>query len=101
MGFPIVIDLLAYDLRAGLAALGRVETAVITGAHDRLIPLEDKRIIAEAVPDAQLHIVPEAGHMSPMEKPDAVNALLRALVARAVKRTSGRATPTGRLPPAP
>jgi pimeloyl-ACP methyl ester carboxylesterase len=69
--------LATYDLRTSLGALSRVDTLVVTGAHDRLMPLAHKRSIADAIPGAHLEVLPDAGHMTPMECPDTINTLLR------------------------
>ncbi|WP_067488951.1 alpha/beta fold hydrolase [Actinomadura hibisca] len=79
-------DLADYDLRETLHPLSEVETLVLAGRHDRLIPLAHKRVIADRVPDARLEVVRGAGHMAIMERPDVVNPLLRDLVTRAVTR---------------
>ncbi|MFC9971691.1 alpha/beta fold hydrolase [Spirillospora sp. NPDC127200] len=83
-------DLAAYDLRETLHALAEVETLVVAGRHDRMIPLAHKRAIADLVPGARLEVVRGAGHMAIMERPDVVNPLLRDLVARAAARREDR-----------
>jgi pimeloyl-ACP methyl ester carboxylesterase len=52
-----------------------VPTLVLAGDDD-LVTVEHAAAIAEAIPDAQLAIVPGASHTSPIEKPDVVNRLL-------------------------
>ncbi len=54
----------------------RVPTLVIAGAHDAVIPLEEAERMAEAVPGAVLVVVSEAGHLAPLEDPDATNAAM-------------------------
>jgi len=44
-----------------------VPTLVVTGADDRLIPAENSRIIAGALPGAQLKEYPGAGHGFPYQ----------------------------------
>jgi pimeloyl-ACP methyl ester carboxylesterase len=56
----------------------RVPTLVIVGREDALTPVEMSREIASAIPGAQLEIIPECGHLSTIERPDAVNRALRA-----------------------
>jgi 3-oxoadipate enol-lactonase len=53
-----------------------VPTLVITGSEDEMIPVEESRRMARAVPGAQLVIVPGAGHLANLEQPDAFNAAL-------------------------
>jgi len=48
-------------------------TLLICGEHDAISPPEEMRQIALAIPRARLVLVPEAGHMAPLENPDAVN----------------------------
>lgn len=52
--------------------LRRVEcpTRVIWARHDHLIPLAHGEAFANGIPNADLQIVEEAGHMMPFEKPD-------------------------------
>jgi 3-oxoadipate enol-lactonase len=40
----------------------KTETLVVTGAQDVLIPARNSEIIAERIPGARLHIIPDAGH---------------------------------------
>ncbi len=55
-------------------------TLVIVGSLDVISTPEEMRRIAEAIPGAQLIEIAGSGHMSPMEKPAAVNlALLKFL----------------------
>ena len=74
--------LLPFDRRAALPAIA-VPTLVITGEHDRTAPPEVARRMAERIPGAALAIVPGAGHLLPIEQPqafaDAVAALPVAL----------------------
>jgi pimeloyl-ACP methyl ester carboxylesterase len=55
-----------------------VPVGVIVGEHDVLTPLADADHMAAAA-GAALTVVPDAGHMSPMEQPRAVAAALRSL----------------------
>jgi len=52
-------------------------TLVVVGGEDAISPPEEMGRIAAAIPGARLVEVPDAGHMSPMENPAAVNAALR------------------------
>ncbi|GAT68022.1 alpha/beta hydrolase [Planomonospora sp. ID91781] len=84
-------DFLVHDKSGALAALGSVETLVMVGARDRLTPKVHSHRIAEAVPGARLQIVPGAGHMIGLERPEVVNAALSGLFDRALRRAAGRA----------
>jgi non-heme chloroperoxidase len=57
------------DLRAGLAACP-VPTMVIVGMHDRLTRRGYGAQIVSCLPDAELVVLPDAGHMLPFEEPD-------------------------------
>ncbi|MFO1167801.1 MAG: alpha/beta fold hydrolase [Rhodoblastus sp.] len=59
----------------------RVPTLVLTGDRDQLTPPEKAREMAEGIAGATLVIVPDCGHMSTMERPEAVNAALLAWLA--------------------
>lgn len=76
--------ILAHDKLAALAALNAVPTTVIVGANDRLTPPSHARRIAAALPEARLLVVPGAGHMIGLERPEAVNTALAELIERAL-----------------
>lgn len=63
------------DARLHLPAL-RCPVLVVSGASDSLTPPACAREIAACVPHAELHLLPQCGHMLTMEQPAAVNALL-------------------------
>jgi len=67
------------DSRHDLASI-RCPTAVVHGTGDRLIAPENAVEIADAVPDAQLTLVPDAGHMIAQEQPRAVTAAVGKLL---------------------
>jgi pimeloyl-ACP methyl ester carboxylesterase len=53
---------------------------VVCGEQDVITPPEHSRAIAEALPDAELVLVPAAGHLVQLEQPEQVDAPLRKLV---------------------
>jgi pimeloyl-ACP methyl ester carboxylesterase len=55
---------------------------VMTGELDAWSPPAQHRDIAAAIPDSELVIVPGAGHMLPLEAPEAVNDAIAAWLAR-------------------
>ena len=59
-----------------------VPTAVIVGEHDAVTPPAEAEAMAAAIADATLTIVPDSGHMSPIEQPAAVNDALLELFSR-------------------
>lgn len=69
------------DSRETLPAIA-VPTLVLVGAEDVLTPPPEAVTMAAAIPRARLDVVPGAGHLANLESPDAVNAVLRAFLAR-------------------
>ena len=64
------------DSRPGLAAI-RCPTLVVCGRQDVLTPPALHEEMAEAIPGARLVLVEDCGHLSAMEQPQAVTALMR------------------------
>lgn len=58
----------------------RAPTAVVVGANDPSTTVEHARRIHEAIPDASLHVIPRAAHLSNVEQPEAFNHILLALL---------------------
>lgn len=54
---------------------------VLVGREDALTPLELSQEIANGIPKAKLEIVSDCGHLSTMERPEAVNRALRSWLA--------------------
>jgi pimeloyl-ACP methyl ester carboxylesterase len=63
------------DSRPLLAAI-RCPTLVMVGDGDELTPPELAKEIAGGIAGARLVVVPECGHLSTLERPEAVNAAL-------------------------
>jgi pimeloyl-ACP methyl ester carboxylesterase len=59
-----------------------VPTLVLVGAEDVLTPPSEAATMAAAIPRARLDVIPAAGHLANLENPGAVNAALRAFLAR-------------------
>ena len=53
-------------------------TLVIVGREDALTPPALAEEIAAGIPGARLEMIPDCGHLSTLERPDAVNRVLRA-----------------------
>lgn len=68
---------------SGCAGLREIDTLVIGAENDVLTPLEHSLEIGEKLPAARLEIVPTAGHMAMLERPDLVSEHLANLVERA------------------
>ncbi|MBD3771675.1 MAG: alpha/beta hydrolase [Rhodobacterales bacterium] len=69
------------DNRAALSEL-TCPVSVACGAEDSVTPPAQHEEMAALIPNATLTIIPDAGHMTPLEQPGAVTALLRDLLAR-------------------
>lgn len=54
-----------------------VPTLVISGEEDGLIPPLDSHEMASAIPTSEFLVIPGAGHLSPIERPDAFTKALR------------------------
>jgi 3-oxoadipate enol-lactonase len=54
----------------------RVPTLVIVGELDAATPVERSQAIQAAIPGSRLEVVPGAGHMTPIEKPEEVSQLI-------------------------
>jgi pimeloyl-ACP methyl ester carboxylesterase len=53
-----------------------VPTLVIVGEEDAITPVQDARIMHAAIPGSRLEIIPEAGHLSNLERPAAFNTAM-------------------------
>jgi pimeloyl-ACP methyl ester carboxylesterase len=70
----------AMDVREGHAAIA-VPTTVVVGTHDRLTPPRLARQLVDGIDGARLVTLDDAGHMLPLEEPDALAELLAAAAA--------------------
>jgi pimeloyl-ACP methyl ester carboxylesterase len=68
------------DSRPSLGVI-RCPTLVLVGNEDALTPVSAARMIAERIVGSKLDIVQDCGHLSTMERPDAVTEALRARIA--------------------
>ena len=55
----------------------KVPTLVVCGEHDVISPVAEMRKIATAIPHASFEVIPQAGHMCPIENSSVFNAALR------------------------
>jgi pimeloyl-ACP methyl ester carboxylesterase len=94
MGARTPVDVIAefydtfmtHDKLAALGVLRDVEVLVVAGDRDLMTPPDHSRAMADALPDARLVVVADAGHMVALEHPEQVNDELLALLARARSR---------------
>jgi pimeloyl-ACP methyl ester carboxylesterase len=60
----------------------KVPTLVVVGADDAATPPYKSQLIAERIPGARLAQIPDCGHSSTLEQPEAVTGLLRDFLAQ-------------------
>ncbi|MDN3517115.1 alpha/beta fold hydrolase [Aquisalimonas lutea] len=79
-GNPRVIAGFALALTDYSETLGRVQapTSIFWGREDRIAPLRVGRVLADALPAAELTVFDDTGHAPMLERPDAFNRALRA-----------------------
>jgi pimeloyl-ACP methyl ester carboxylesterase len=65
------------DQQATLAAFGG-PTLIVTGAEDRLVPMERHALMARLMPHATFAVIDAAGHLPVLERPAETNAALAA-----------------------
>jgi len=63
------------DSRAMLESIA-CPTLLVFGLQDAITTMEHQREMLDAIPDAHLETIDDCGHMMPLERPAAVNALL-------------------------
>jgi pimeloyl-ACP methyl ester carboxylesterase len=78
------LALIEHDQRAALDVLGRVPTVVLTGDRDRLVSSRLTGEVAAGIPGADLILVPGAGHLLILERPEAANEAIMSVLGRAL-----------------
>ena len=73
---------MAHDTRSRLGQIA-MPTLVIHGTEDEMLPVENARLIASAIPGAQLEILDGVGHLFFWEQPEHAAQLIRAHAAPA------------------
>lgn len=76
------------DSRPDLPTI-RCPTIVVAGRDDAIASLDDARALAAGIRNAHLHVLDDCGHLSPLEQPRAVNALLRRWLTRDAPAPAG------------
>lgn len=70
-----------HDKSGALPAFREVPVLILAGDKDLVTPSSHSEAIGEVLPDAELVIVPDAGHLVMLEHPEAVNERLADLLA--------------------
>jgi pimeloyl-ACP methyl ester carboxylesterase len=78
---PSLGGLIEHDAREALRST-HTPSLVIVGTRDVLTPVPSARHLAHLLPDAELVVLPRAGHQVMQERPYELAALLDAFVAR-------------------
>ena len=65
------------DARPRLASIA-CPTLIVAGSEDQVIPPGESRLMAEAIQGAELKIIPQAGHLTNLEQPEAFQAAVEA-----------------------
>jgi pimeloyl-ACP methyl ester carboxylesterase len=92
-GTPVEVIAEFYPALAGLDETGSLEplraipTLVLTGDSDTLIPGAHSDALVELLPDSEYVVVPQAGHMVLLEKPDEVTDALGRLLRRVLAQS--------------
>ena len=92
---PIAVEVMAMAVRVGRDAFARQQNAIIKridgrpylgdirvptlilfGAEDQITPVPIAEELHALIPGSTLRIIPDTGHLPPLESPDAVNAAL-------------------------
>jgi pimeloyl-ACP methyl ester carboxylesterase len=55
----------------------RQPALIVCGAEDRMTPVRYSQYLNAQIPDSRLEIIPEAGHMVMLEKPQLVAGILK------------------------
>jgi len=79
---------LSHDKLEALDVLTDIPVLISCGTGDVLTPLDHSKIMAKALPHAELQVIEGAGHMAKIDRYPAVNAALRRLFARALEYSS-------------
>ena len=86
--------LAGFDRTGALSPLRRVPTLVLTGDADAMIPQGHSDTLVELLggegPMVEYVVVPDAGHLVQLEKPEEVTRALEGLVRRVAAATAGR-----------
>jgi 3-oxoadipate enol-lactonase len=67
------------DSTPALAGI-KVPTLVLHGADDQIIPLQEAERMRNAIPNARLQVLPDAGHLLNLEQPELFNQAIQGFI---------------------
>lgn len=73
------------DLREQISKIDDIPALVIWGMEDNTVPLRDASVVATRWPDADLRVIPNAGHWPQFETPQLTERYIRAFLSTPVK----------------
>jgi pimeloyl-ACP methyl ester carboxylesterase len=79
---------LSHDKLKALDVLRGIPVLISCGDGDVLTPLSHSELMAASLPEAELQVIPGAGHMAKIDRHVVVNAALRRLADRAMDRAA-------------
>lgn len=74
-----------FDGEAAFDTLARVETSVVGGEEDMILPIQHVERIIELLPGAETLVLPDSGHMGMIEHHGQINEHLQRLIDRAAR----------------
>jgi pimeloyl-ACP methyl ester carboxylesterase len=97
-GFLPALDALTdYPIRDRLAEI-KAPTLIVWGEKDLLVPVRDAYEFHELIPESQLIIYPDVGHVAMLEVPERFNADLRAFLSDRRERLAAPVAPRAAVP---
>lgn len=63
----------------------KIPTLVLCGSFDKLTPPHVMRQMSDLIPNSEYAMIPQAGHLAPLENPDCVNDLIEGFLRRRVR----------------
>jgi pimeloyl-ACP methyl ester carboxylesterase len=70
------------DRRDSTQLLGQIEAPalIIHGLDDQIIPMRDSEAMRAGIPNSQLEIIPDAGHLLNLEQPEIFNRIVTSFI---------------------
>ncbi len=80
-----------WDMISGLDLVSQLHnmscpTLILVGEHDPSSPPAAAHILQDNIAGAEMHVIPDASHMAPLEQPDVVNRHIKRFLAKVASR---------------